>query len=39
MGIRSSTKISMNPMELASEIRRLKKEKNILLLAHYYQIP
>jgi quinolinate synthase len=29
----------MNVSELTSGIRRLKKEKNILLLAHYYQIP
>ena len=31
--------MSVNSIELTSEILRLKKQKNILLLAHYYQIP
>ena len=31
-------KIQMNKSELISEINRLKKEKNAVIMAHYYQM-
>ena len=31
--------VKINKMDLVKEIKRLKKEKNAVILAHYYQVP